>query len=84
MEKRAHASYNIYEFGCGFVRKDINSYLHTKGSNLIINGMFMLEDKQHADIFSTIHHEDKSTNSHQLIKGILGGLLDSLFPSIKS
>ena len=77
--QNAAAIYNTYEFGGGFIRRDINAYLHSKGGDFEINSLFVPTAKQHMDIFSIVHHESPHSTSRQLVKGVLGGSSSGVF-----
>ena len=79
LKKNASASYNTFEFGGGFIRRDIHSHLQSTGADFAINSLFVPTAKQHIDIFSIVHHKGSYCSSRQLIKGVLGGISRGVF-----
>jgi Fe-S cluster assembly protein SufD len=79
LEKNASASYNTFEFGGGFIRREIHSHLQSRGGDFAINSLFVPTAKQHIDIFSIVHHKGSHCSSRQLIKGVLGGSSSGVF-----
>jgi len=71
LEKNAELKYNFYDFGGGFIRRDINVNFYEPGASLDLNGLFVLSKKQHIDIFSKINHKFSECSSNQLVKGVL-------------
>ena len=82
LKKNATAIYNTFEFGGGFIRRDIHAHLHSTGGDFEINSLFVPAGKQHMDIFSMVHHESANCNSRQLVKGILGESSRGVFRGI--
>ena len=79
LKNNAYASYNTFEFGGGFIRRDIHTYLQSQGGDFEINSLFVPTAKQHMDIFSMIHHKSAHCSSRQLVKGVLGGSASGVF-----
>ena len=79
LKKNSTAIYNTFEFGGGFIRRDIHAHLHSLGGDFEINSLFVPMAKQHMDIFSMVHHENANCSSRQLIKGVLGGSSRGVF-----
>ena len=79
LEKNASAIYNLYDFGGGFIRRDVHVNLHDTGGNFEFNSLFVSDTKQHIDITSIINHEESHCTSKQLVKGILGGTSTGVF-----
>jgi len=79
LKNNAYASYNTFEFGGGFIRRDIHTYLQSQGGDFEINSLFVPTAKQHIDIFSMIHHKSAHCSSRQLVKGVLGGSASGVF-----
>ncbi len=82
LKKNAVAIYNTFEFGGGFIRRDIHAHLKSAGGDFVINSLFIPTAKQHIDIFSRVHHESAHCNSSQLVKGVLGGSSRGVFRGI--
>ena len=79
LNNNAFASYNTFEFGGGFIRRDIHTHFLSKGADFEINSLFVPTAKQHMDIFSMIHHKSSYCSSRQLVKGVLGGSASGVF-----
>ena len=79
LKKNATAIYNTFEFGGGFIRRDIHAHLQSIGGDFEINSLFVPRAKQHMDIFSMVHHESASCSSRQLVKGVMGGSSRGVF-----
>jgi len=82
LKKNATAIYNTFEFGGGFIRRDIHAHLHSTGGDFEINSLFVPMVTQHMDIFSMVHHESENCSSRQLVKGVLGGSSRGVFRGI--
>jgi Fe-S cluster assembly protein SufD len=79
LKKNATAIYNTFEFGGGFIRRDIHAHLQSTSADFAINSLFIPTAKQHMDIFSMVHHESANCSSRQLIKGVMGGSSRGVF-----
>ena len=79
LKNYAFASYNTFEFGGGFIRRDIHTHFQSTGGDFEINSLFVPTAKQHMDIFSMIHHKSAHCSSRQLVKGVLGGSSSGVF-----
>ena len=82
LEKNTRVNYNFYDFGAGFIRRDININFYEPGSTLDLNGLFSLSKKQHVDIFSKINHLAPECSSNQLVKGVLSDSSSGVFRGI--
>ena len=82
LKKNATTIYNTFEFGGGFIRRDIHAHLQSTGGDFGINSLFVPRAKQHMDIFSMVHHESASCSSRQLVKGVMGGSSRGVFRGI--
>lgn len=60
------------------VRNDVNARLST-GSEGTVNGLYLLNGKQHIDNHTAIDHAEPHANSHELYKGILDGSSSAVF-----
>jgi Fe-S cluster assembly protein SufD len=79
LKTNSFASYNTFEFGGGFIRRDIHTHFQSTGGDFEINSLFVPTAKQHMDIFSMIHHKSAHCSSRQLVKGVLGGSSSGVF-----
>lgn len=79
LEKNSEINYNFYDYGGGFIRRNIDVNFFDPGSSLNVNGLFLLSKKQHVDIFSKINHKSLACYSNQLIKGVLSDSASGVF-----
>lgn len=63
-------SHNL-TFGGQLTRNNIHSYLTGPDSSCTLNGLFMIEDTQHVDNHTLIHHGAPGCQSSELYHGIL-------------
>ena len=61
------------------VRNDFRVVLDGEGAECTLNGLYLLERKQHVDNHTVIEHVKPRTASHELYKGILGGAAHAVF-----
>jgi Fe-S cluster assembly protein SufD len=58
-------------FGGTLARHDIESVMAGPGGTLILNGLYLLADAQHADHHTTIDHAAEHCQSHEYFNGVL-------------
>ncbi|HET8713563.1 MAG TPA: Fe-S cluster assembly protein SufD [Gemmatimonadales bacterium] len=58
-------------FGGALARHDIGSVMAGPGGTLILNGLYVLGDRQHADHHTTIDHAAPHCESHEYFNGVL-------------
>ena len=56
--------------GAALARHDITAVLAGTGGSLVLNGLSVLEERQHADHHTTIDHAQPHCESHELFNGI--------------
>ena len=61
------------------VRNDVSVVLDGEGAECTLNGLYLLDRKQHVDNHTVIEHVKPRTASHELYKGILGGAAHAVF-----
>jgi Fe-S cluster assembly protein SufD len=71
-------SHNI-SFGGALVRNDINSRLGGEHIESTINGLYVVNGRQHVDNHTAIDHAVPNCNSHELYKGIMDGRSTGVF-----
>ena len=71
--KDATIETNSFAFGGGITRIDINADLVGTGANVVLNGLFMVNDKQHIDHHTRVRHRVGHTYSTENYKGIADG-----------
>lgn len=67
------------DFGNATSRHNIDVILEGIDSTAHVDGLYLLDKSEHADIFSKIHHAHDYTTSGQLFKGILSGESHGVF-----
>ena len=66
-------------FGAALVRHDIGSVMAGPGGTLILNGLYLLANDQHADHHTTIDHAADHCESHEYFNGVLDGRSRGVF-----
>ncbi len=64
------ASVHTFAFGGNVTRNNLNFYQNGEGIDSILNGVTILEGKQHVDHNTLVHHTTPNCESHQDYKGI--------------
>lgn len=79
MERNAHFDGLSTMTGSSITRNDLNIILNGEGSEAILNGLYLLNDKQHADNHTLVEHRAPNCQSNQYYKGILNGSSHGVF-----
>ena len=83
LEARLNRNCNItthaITLGGGLVRNDVHAVLAGEGSECLLNGLYVLDDKQHVDNSTEIEHVKPKATSLELYKGILSGSARGVF-----
>ncbi len=77
-ETSVFSSHSI-TFGGGLVRNDINARLGGEHIECTVNGLYVLDGRQHVDNHTAIDHALPNCNSHELYKGIMDGKSTGVF-----
>jgi Fe-S cluster assembly protein SufD len=64
------ASVHTFSLGGKLTRNNLNFYHKGEHINSILNGVTILNDKQHVDHYTLVHHAEPNCESHQNYKGI--------------
>ncbi|WP_299212846.1 Fe-S cluster assembly protein SufD [uncultured Aquimarina sp.] len=64
------ASVHTFAFGGNVTRNNLNFYQKGEGIDSILNGVTIIEGKQHVDHNTLVHHTEPNCESHQDYKGI--------------
>ncbi len=64
------ASVHTFAFGGNLTRNNLNFYQKGEGIDSILNGVTIIEGKQHVDHNTLVHHTEPNCESHQDYKGI--------------
>lgn len=69
-ERDSICSVHTFSFGGKLTRNNLNFYQNGEHSNSILKGVTILEDKQHVDHNTLVHHIAANCESHQDYKGV--------------
>ena len=72
-------SVHTFSFGGKIVRNNLNFYQNGEHMDSILKGITILEDKQHVDHHTLVHHIEPNCESHQDYKGIYNGRSTGVF-----
>ncbi len=78
-ERNSNFSSHSISLGGALARNDLNSVLDGEGSECSLNGLYMVNGKQHVDNHTRVDHVKPHCNSRELYKGILGGSAKGVF-----
>ncbi|HEX3553258.1 MAG TPA: Fe-S cluster assembly protein SufD [Thermoanaerobaculia bacterium] len=65
--------------GGGLVRNDVNAVLAGEGIDCILNGLYLVDGRQHLDNHMRVEHAKPHCASHELYKGVLDGKARAVF-----
>ncbi len=65
-------SVHTFSFGGNITRNNLNFFQKGEHVNSILKGVTILEEKQHVDHHTLVHHIEPNCESHQDYKGIFG------------
>ncbi len=66
-------------FGAALARHDITNVLDGPGAELVLNGLYLLGGRQHADHHTVIDHARPDCQSHEFFNGVLDGHARGVF-----
>ena len=69
-QKESVCSLHTFSFGGNITRNNLNFYQKGEHINSILKGITIIEDKQHVDHHTLVHHIEPNCESHQDYKGI--------------
>ncbi|MEO2127460.1 MAG: Fe-S cluster assembly protein SufD [Christiangramia sp.] len=72
-------SVHTFSFGGKLTRNNLNFYQKGERINSILKGVTIIEDKQHVDHNTLVHHIEPNCESHQDYKGIFGDSSTGVF-----
>jgi Fe-S cluster assembly protein SufD len=75
----AHLTAHAITLGGALVRNDVHVVLNGEGSHCSLNGLYLLDGKQHVDNHTEIEHTRPRASSLELYKGILSGAAHGVF-----
>lgn len=76
-DSRAHVF--TFSFGGKIVRNNLNFYQYGENCNSVLDGITVIEGKQHVDHHTFVEHNAPNCESHELYKGIYGGKAKGVF-----
>jgi Fe-S cluster assembly protein SufD len=77
--RAANVSTHSFSLGGAIVRHDVRCALVGEGSEAILNGLYLVEDRQVADTHMRVDHLAPHCASHELYKGVLDGRARAVF-----
>ena len=69
-EQQSHCRVHTFSFGGKLTRNNLNFYQNGERCDSTLNGITILENKQHVDHNTLVHHVAPNCESHQDYKGI--------------
>src|SRR5690606_35968127 len=69
-QQNSHASVHTFSFGGKLTRNNLQLLLNGEYINSTLKGVTIIEDKQHVDHSTLVHHATPNCESHQDYKGI--------------
>lgn len=78
-DKDSRFELDTFSFGSALMRHDINVVLEGTGSDSTVNGLYVLEGRQHADYHTTLEHAKPHCDSHEYFNGIIDGRAQAVF-----
>jgi Fe-S cluster assembly protein SufD len=72
-ERNGYISTISLSFGARLARNDVRVKLNGQGAECALDGLYVVNGKQHVDHHTVIDHASPHCNSHQLYKGVLDG-----------
>ena len=77
--KNANYYTTAINLGAALSRHDIDVVMDAEGAECSVDGLYMVDGRQHTDTHSVIDHQQPRCTSHQLYKGILDGNSRAVF-----
>lgn len=78
-QQGSNASVHTFSFGGNLTRNNLNFYHFGEHIESTLKGVTIIEDKQHVDHYTLVHHAQPNCESHQDYKGIFGGNATGVF-----
>ena len=69
-QESSEVAVHTFSFGGKLTRNNLNYYQNGEHINSILKGVTIIEDKQHVDHNTLVHHKQPNCESHQDYKGI--------------
>ena len=71
MERDSRLTVNVLTFNGGLIRNELHVNLNGEGAEADLNGIYLMDKKQHIDNQVYVNHNAPHCNSNELFKGIL-------------
>jgi len=78
-KRESHVSVHTFTFGGKLTRNNLNFYQNGERIDSTLKGITIIEDKQHVDHNTLVHHIEPNCESHQDYKGIFDGRSTGVF-----
>ncbi len=78
-ERDSRFTSHAVSFGARLARHNINVVLDAEGTECTLNGLYMVDGRQHVDFHTKIDHAKPHGTSHEFYKGILNGHARGVF-----
>lgn len=78
-ERNSNCNVHTFSFGGQLIRNNLNFYQKGEGCDSTLKGITILEDKQHVDHNTLVHHIAPNCESHQDYKGLFGDASTGVF-----
>lgn len=78
-QAKSNASVHTFSFGGNLTRNNLNFYHFGEHIESTLKGVTIIEEKQHVDHYTLVHHAQPNCESHQDYKGIFGGNSTGVF-----
>ena len=78
-ERDTSLGVHVVTLGAALARHDITTVLAGAGAELILNGLYLLSDAQHADHHTVIDHAQPHCASHEYFNGVLAERAHGVF-----
>lgn len=79
LARNGHFTAHAITLGGALVRNDVQVLLNGEGAECTLNGLYLLDGKQHVDNHTEIEHAQPHTSSRELYKGVLSGAAQAVF-----
>jgi len=79
LKRNCNFTAHAITLGGGLVRNDVHVVLDGEGSDCVLNGLYLMDGKQHVDNSTEIEHVKPRATSFELYKGILSGSARGVF-----
>ena len=78
-QESSEVSVHTFSFGGKLTRNNLNYYQNGEHINSILKGVTIIEDKQHVDHNTLVHHKQPNCESHQDYKGVFSEKSEGVF-----